>query len=126
MQFDNDQRFWLQNTHGEPQKPPPPRKRNMKKHRPPKSSVIYVKIAGRDEQIELFDGMTDEEAVELFFTAAEVNPRHVLKLYSGGTPLLQHRICANITPNTPTSRYTLEMACVAMEPESTYGRLGIL
>jgi len=107
-------------------KEPPPRKRRTKKHRTLTPSVIYVKIAGHDEQVELYKGMTDEEVVELFVTAAEINRRHILKLYTGGTPRRQHRICANIAPNTPSTRYTLEMACVAMEPATAALKLGRL
>jgi hypothetical protein len=65
--------------------------------RSPKTWVVYVKIAGHNEQVEMSDDMTDDEARELFVCAAEISSRHVLKLYTSGIPaaaaphLRQHR-----------------------------------
>jgi hypothetical protein len=92
--------------------------------RSPKTWVVYVKIAGHNEQVEMSDDMTDDEARELFVCAAEISSRHVLKLYTSGMPRQQHRICASIAANTPDTRYMLEIACASLKAETTADKLG--
>jgi hypothetical protein len=92
--------------------------------RSPKTWVVHVKIAGHNEQVEMSDDMTDDEARELFVSAAEISSRHILKLYTSGYPRQQHRICAGIAANTPDTRYTLEIACASLRAATTADKLG--
>lgn len=79
--------------------------------------MIYLTIAGRDEDIELYDSMTDEDVEELIVSAAETSSLHILKLFTTGFGLRRRqlmRISANIPQNTPRTRYEVHIAAASL------------
>jgi hypothetical protein len=99
--------------------------RSRKRGQAPKSTVIYVKISNRDEQIELLENTTDDEVIELFEAAAELTTGNVLHLISSAdTDPQRLMVDRNIPPNTPETRYTLVIGLASLRSQMAVSKLG--
>lgn len=84
--------------------------------------LIYVSISGRNEEIELRTDDSVDDVTEVFRGAAEASSNDLLKLYSIQGKVLN--ISADLKPNTPDTRYKLDVVAVPCTGSSVGQTLG--
>ncbi|XP_058890094.1 high affinity cGMP-specific 3',5'-cyclic phosphodiesterase 9A isoform X1 [Acipenser ruthenus] len=87
------------------------------------SKVIYVTVNGRPEQAEFPADCPAQDVKDLFRAAAEAGPHDILKLYNTKGNIIN--ISPKLEPNSPQSRYKLEVVAADCNSEPLGSELAV-
>nr|XP_020462276.1 high affinity cGMP-specific 3',5'-cyclic phosphodiesterase 9A-like isoform X2 [Monopterus albus] len=86
------------------------------------TKIIYFTMNGRPEQAEFPLDCPAQDVKDLFRSAAEAGPHDILKLYNPKGNIIN--ISPNLEPNSPQSRYKLEVVAADCNSAELAGALG--
>ncbi|KAK1165913.1 high affinity cGMP-specific 3',5'-cyclic phosphodiesterase 9A-like isoform X1 [Acipenser oxyrinchus oxyrinchus] len=87
------------------------------------SKVIYFTVNGRPEQAEFTADCPAQDVKDLFRAAAEAGPHDILKLYNTKGNIIN--ISPKLEPNSPQSRYKLEVVAADCNSEPLGSELAV-
>ncbi|MGH0130726.1 UNVERIFIED_CONTAM: hypothetical protein FKN15_043152 [Acipenser sinensis] len=87
------------------------------------SEVIYFTVNGRPEQAEFTADCPAQDVKDLFRAAAEAGPHDILKLYNTKGNIIN--ISPKLEPNSPQSRYKLEVVAADCNSEPLGSKLAV-